>query len=161
MSLVTVVKLDFGTSTPSPPTATHSYPFVNRDLGKKILVPLADSPSPPKKNNLLSRLHYSGRHKALARISNPLLSAAYKLGEQQAQRKVNKSMQVGETANRLFAIQRVQSPTAPAVLFERDYVPLEPLGQGEFSTVWKVRDKKDHQLYAVKRNKPFIGEKDR
>lgn len=141
----------------------HSYPFANpnnearRPQANKD--PL-DSPSPPRKNTLLSRLQYSGKHKALARISNPLLSAAYKLGEQQASRKSGKpALSGGDKAT--MASPRQASKDLPNVLFERDFTLLEPLGQGEFSTVWKVKDKKDGLMYAVKRNKAFIGEKDR
>ena len=38
---------------------------------------------------------------------------------------------------------------------------LEPIGHGEFSTVWKVREKKSGSLWAVKRGKPYKGIKDR
>lgn len=48
-----------------------------------------------------------------------------------------------------------------ATRFEKDYVMLEPIGNGEFSTVWKVKEKKTGQLWAVKRGKPYLGLKDR
>ncbi len=44
---------------------------------------------------------------------------------------------------------------------ERDFVMVESLGQGEFSQVWKVRDKTDGRLWAVKAGKPYTGYKNR
>lgn len=45
--------------------------------------------------------------------------------------------------------------------FEQDFVVLEPVGQGEFSTVWKVREKRSGDIFAVKRGKAYCGAKDR
>ncbi len=38
---------------------------------------------------------------------------------------------------------------------------LAPVGRGEFSTVWKVREKSSGDIFAVKRGKAFSGAKDR
>jgi mitosis inhibitor protein kinase SWE1 len=105
----------------------------------------------------LQRLQGS-KHKTLRRISNPLLSAAYKLGEQQTQ--------LGNHIKTSIENNKVPKPTRPttpggASRFEREYVMLEPIGNGEFSTVWKVKERKTGGIWAVKRGKPYLGVKDR
>ena len=44
---------------------------------------------------------------------------------------------------------------------ERDFVLVQSLGRGEFSQVWKVRDKKVGRLWAVKAGKSYTGYKNR
>jgi mitosis inhibitor protein kinase SWE1 len=45
--------------------------------------------------------------------------------------------------------------------YERDFATVQALGQGEFSSVWKVRSKADGTLWAVKKGKPYSGFRDR
>lgn len=154
----TVTRLDFtGLDTPSPPAPIRTYPFANGPLQSHIV----PSPSPPRrKGTLLQRLQGS-KHKTLRRISNPLLSAAYKLGEQQVQ--FGNHMKNLSTDNSKAPKQGRPSLSGSPVVtrFEKDYVMLEPIGNGEFSTVWKVKEKKTGKLWAVKRGKPYLGLKDR
>ena len=44
---------------------------------------------------------------------------------------------------------------------DRDFTLVQSLGAGAFSQVWKVRDKKDGQYWAVKAGKPYTGVKNR
>ncbi|KAJ9124636.1 hypothetical protein QFC24_003003 [Naganishia onofrii] len=156
-----VVKLDFSTITPSPPApnARH-YPFASSSNLPRIEI--ANSPtSPLKKGGFLSRLP---KHRALARVSNPLLSAAYKLGEQQANiRAMAFGTPSADNKHKLKIARRVSTSSLGGTdsKFERDFVLLGPIGVGEFSTVWKVREKRDGTVWAVKRGKPYVGEKDR
>lgn len=123
---------------------------------------VANSPtSPLKKGGFLSRLP---KHRALARVSNPLLSAAYKLGEQQANlRGAGLLVPGADGKNNAKSARRVSTSSIGGAdsRFERDFVLLGPIGVGEFSTVWKVREKRNGTVWAVKRGKPYIGEKDR
>ena len=152
----TVTRLDFtAVDTPSPQAPVRTYPFAH-GVAKQEAVP---SPSPPRrKSTLLQRLQGS-KHKTLRRISNPLLSAAYKLGEQQ--------VQLGNHIKNLsIENHKVQKPSRPVTpvgvsRFEREYMMLEPIGNGEFSTVWKVKERKSARIWAVKRGKPYLGAKDR
>ncbi|KAJ9111229.1 hypothetical protein QFC22_006604 [Naganishia vaughanmartiniae] len=156
-----VVKLEFSTSTPSPPApnARH-YPFASSSQVPKIEI--ANSPtSPLKKGGFLSRLP---KNRALARVSNPLLSAAYKLGEQQANmRAMAFGTPSADSKHKLKIARRVSTSSLGGTdsRFERDFVLLGPIGVGEFSTVWKVREKRNGTVWAVKRGKPYVGEKDR
>ena len=155
-----VIKLDFSTITPSPPVdGARHYPFApSANLSK---ADVANSPtSPLKKGGFLSRLP---KHRALARVSNPLLSAAYKLGEQQANMRGSGLLAPGDSKNTAKTARRVSTSSIGGAdsRFERDFVLLGPIGVGEFSTVWKVREKRNGTVWAVKRGKPYIGEKDR
>ncbi|KAJ9104106.1 hypothetical protein QFC19_004090 [Naganishia cerealis] len=156
-----IVKLDFSTITPSPPApnARH-YPFASSSNLPKIEI--ANSPtSPLKKSGILARLP---KHRALARVSNPLLSAAYKLGEQQANlRAMTFVTPSADSKHKLKIARRVSTSSLGGSdsRFERDFVMLGPIGVGEFSTVWKVREKRNGTVWAVKRGKPYVGEKDR
>jgi hypothetical protein len=77
------------------------------------------------------------------------LSLAYKIGgEQQARGLVSASRSPGKD-------------DISQGRFEQDFVVLQPVGQGEFSTVWKVRGKRTGEIFAVKRGKAFTGGKDR
>ena len=155
-----VTRLDFaGLDTPSPPAPIRTYPFAN---GGHLQAPPVPSPSPPRrKGTLLQRLQGS-KHKTLRRISNPLLSAAYKLGEQQAQFGNHmKNLSTDSSKPSKQGRASLSGSLPGATRFEKDYVMLEPIGNGEFSTVWKVKEKKTGQLWAVKRGKPYLGLKDR
>jgi mitosis inhibitor protein kinase SWE1 len=154
-----VTRLDFtGIDTPSPPAPVRTYPFANGNAQMQSV----PSPSPPRrKGTLLQRLQGS-KHKTLRRISNPLLSAAYKLGEQQAQfgnhmKNFSNDSSKGPKQGRASVGGSLPGTTR----FEKDFVMLEPIGNGEFSTVWKVKEKKTGKVWAVKRGKPYLGLKDR
>lgn len=44
---------------------------------------------------------------------------------------------------------------------ERDFTIVQALGAGEFSQVWKVKEKSTGLLFAVKAGKPYTGYKNR
>lgn len=90
-----------------------------------------------------------------------MLSAAYKMGEQEHSPSMKRKSSMMEIGKSLKSGKTMLSGSHGISKFERDFVMLEPIGQGEFSTVWKVRDKRTGGLWAVKRGKPFIGLKDR
>jgi hypothetical protein len=149
-------RLEFASvDTPSPKAASgRDYPF---ESGKVRHV----SPSPPKRKNLFQRWQGT-KQKALRKISNPLLSTAYRLGESQSQ--AGSTKQSG-TTDTIRAARRPRSSliSSPGGItrFERDFILLEPVGNGEFSTVWKVKEKSTKTIWAVKRGKPYLGKKDR
>jgi hypothetical protein len=107
-----------------------------------------------QKGSFLSRLP-NAKHRALSRISNPLLSVTF-------QQHANKGLSVPAVDGKKTA-RRVSTSSISGAdsRFERDFVLLGPIGVGEFSTVWKVREKRNGTVWAVKRGKPYIGEKDR
>jgi mitosis inhibitor protein kinase SWE1 len=43
----------------------------------------------------------------------------------------------------------------------RDFVIMQSLGRGEFSQVWKVKEKKTGRMYAVKAGRAYTGTKNR
>jgi hypothetical protein len=93
-----------------------------------------------------------------------LLSAAYKLGEQQANMRgsaLATPLVDGKSESKTARRVSTSSIGGADSRFERDFVLLGPIGVGEFSTVWKVREKRNGNVWAVKRGKPYIGEKDR
>lgn len=153
-----VTRLDFAIDTPSPPAPIRTYPFADGKIRSSVA-----TPSPPqRKNSLLQRLQGS-KHKALRRISNPLLSAAYKLGEQQNQlnNHIRNLSNATETGKGPRPTGLSISNSYRTSKFEKDFTMLEPIGNGEFSTVWKVKQKSNGLLWAVKRGKPYRGMKDR
>jgi mitosis inhibitor protein kinase SWE1 len=138
------------TVTPSPPAHVRTYPFADGAGAKTKSHLSADSPSPPHKRfSILSRLKSAKQQRPLSRPSNPLLSLAYKIGgEQQARGLVSATRSPGKD-------------DISQGRFEQDFVVLQPVGEGEFSTVWKVRGKRTGEIFAVKRGKAFTGGKDR
>ena len=44
---------------------------------------------------------------------------------------------------------------------ETDFVIVQSLGKGEFSHVWKVKEKASGTLFAVKAGRPYTGYKNR
>lgn len=149
--LMTVAPLGLGISTPSPTTPTSfDYPFApSSSMSTIASSPLTRFDHPPSdatevspssdKVLKLSRPHLL-RTKPIARASNPMLAATF-----QAQ---------GTHGGRPhFA--------GPGNMINSDFVIMEILGQGEFSTVWKVKEKKSGQLFAVKAGRPYTGKKNR
>lgn len=148
-------------TTPSPPAPMRIYPFVSR-VSKLTQCdpsvhssPTASFASPISKdgqgprNNLLRRIQ--PRPGPIARASNPLLSAAYKA-----------SSVATQGCSSAFASPSLKnSALSEQGRLERDFLILGPLGQGEFSDVLKVKEKKTGGMYAVKRGRPFTGAKDR
>lgn len=139
------------TVTPEPPTPVQSYPFATTNYTLEKGKPI-DSPSPPHKRfSILSRLK---QQRPLARTSNPFLSLAYKLGGEHLK-------PAATTTTSPVALQPTAEEKRTGGRFEQDFVVLAPVGRGEFSTVWKVREKSSGDIFAVKRGKAFSGAKDR
>jgi mitosis inhibitor protein kinase SWE1 len=145
------VPIGLGVTTPSPTSGMGMiYPFASSTWLKALHTPpssdLARSSDGPISSPLDKLMALPGRLRDLtgaggpiARASNPMLAASYKAHRSSAP--------PGPTG----AAKRI------AGRLERDFVLLQSLGSGEFSQVWKVRDKKHGRLWAVKAGKPYTG----
>lgn len=145
---MTVLPINREVNTPSPTTPTSiNYPFAPSSSLRSVASPFTSSTvapsspidvcSPLKPAGIAAR-HAMSRHGPLARASNPMLAASFK---------------VQATAAELIAV--------PGNRLEKDFVIEKSLGQGEFSNVWEVRDRKTGQLFAVKAGRPYTGSKNR
>ncbi|KAL7422403.1 mitosis inhibitor protein kinase swe1 [Cryptotrichosporon argae] len=113
------------------PPHTSAYPFAPSTLTPTHT---ATPASMPRIREL------ANAHGPLIRTSNPMLSASYR-----ADANADGPTRSADSGNRL----------------ERDFEIVRALGQGEFSRVWEVRDKKQGNVWAVKAGKPYTGFKNR
>ena len=136
-----------GVTTPSPTTPSHmAYPFApsaSLNASSSPVRPkfhqhnnVPEQPSPlagaKTKNHLLG-------NRPIARSSNPMLSATFRA---QADNKQGKLSKHGSR-------------------FNIDFTIVQSLGRGEFSQVWKVRERSSGKLFAVKAGKTYTGFKNR
>ncbi|RSH85623.1 hypothetical protein EHS25_003762 [Saitozyma podzolica] len=131
-----------GITTPSPRSPTDMiYPFTSGTFHALSTPPSSDSnPSSEDTPARTMAPHAVPHHLRgpVARTSNPMLAASFRA------QGVTKNRAVSGAANRL----------------QRDFEVVQSLGAGEFSQVWKVKDKRG-KVFAVKAGKPYTGSKNR
>ena len=144
-----------GLTTPSPTTSAHvSYPFAASISPKALEIsPSTESatscddlkPSTGYRMKVFPAYLREARNHGgpVARGSNPMLTATFHSHGSVAP--LTLSMPQKGTAGRL----------------EKDFTIVQSVGTGEFSHVWKVRDKHEGRFWAVKAGKPYTGQKNR
>ncbi|GMK55926.1 hypothetical protein CspeluHIS016_0209820 [Cutaneotrichosporon spelunceum] len=141
----------FGMTTPSPTPASTRYPFARRlSMASVTSVDTSPTATPLAAANART-LSGSG---PLVCASNPMLGGTYRAHGGMPATPVGES-QIGDTY-----IPRA-AREAGVGRYDRDFATIQALGQGEFSSVWKVRSKVDDTLWAVKKGKPYSGNRDR
>jgi mitosis inhibitor protein kinase SWE1 len=137
-----VTPFGLGITTPSPRSPTDMiYPFTSGTFHALSTPPSSDSnPSSEDTPARTMAPHAVPHHLRgpVARTSNPMLAASFRA------QGVTKNRAVSGAANRL----------------QRDFEVVQSLGAGEFSQVWKVKDKRG-KVFAVKAGKPYTGSKNR
>ncbi|CAK9781974.1 hypothetical protein CC85DRAFT_276975 [Cutaneotrichosporon oleaginosum] len=148
---IALIQPRFGITTPSPTPASTRYPFVRRlSMASVTSVDISPTASP-----LLSgRVRTLSATGPVARASNPMLAATFRAHAHMPATPAWE-LHIGDTY-----IPK-EAREAGAGRYERDFVTVQALGQGEFSSVWKVRCKADDSMWAVKKGKPYSGFRDR
>ncbi|BEJ15626.1 hypothetical protein CspHIS471_0502310 [Cutaneotrichosporon sp. HIS471] len=141
----------YGMTTPSPTPASTRYPFARRlSMASVTSVDISPTATPLVPGHVRT-LSGSG---PVVRTSNLMLAATYRAHGGMPATPVGES-QIGDTY-----IPR-EAREAGIGRYDRDFATIQALGQGEFSSVWKVRSKADDTLWAVKKGKPYSGNRDR
>lgn len=135
-------------NTPSPTTPTHvTYPFVPATSYNTLASPVkgefaasseATASSPIERITRSSRTNML-RSRPIARASNPMLAATFRA--QGRDLRGQSSIHAGR--------------------FNSEFVIVQSLGRGEFSQVWKVREKTTGNVFAIKAGKTYTGYKHR
>lgn len=175
LSPVTPTKHDgapkvYGLTTPSPIRAPVVYPFassnpVDLDLfstppSNRLNRPGAlDAPIAERYRSMLAgspNATMEAQRKPVIRASNPMLAASFKSAAQIT------TPARGHTSQGLsMFVGRPKLGGEGITRLETDFALVENLGNGAFSQVWKVREKKTGKVFAVKAGKPYTGAKNR
>ena len=140
-------------TTPSPTATAHfSYPFACRrparspSSGEVTVSSGASEPAFPKQMKTLpSRVReLNGFRGPVSRSSNPMLAATFR-----------------ESSEAIEGCPESEANKCKSGRLDRDYDIIQSLGRGEFSQVWKVREKNNGRLWAIKAGKPYTGYKNR
>ncbi|RXK42292.1 WEE/WEE-UNCLASSIFIED protein kinase [Tremella mesenterica] len=151
-------------TTPSPSTSPFNYPFAS--VPNTVCTPPPSSQGWPESvektrplriRQLSSAAEYAegtshGRG-PVARASNPMLAATFKAD----------GLSMGSDSNTrpTFMLNGKEVPIPWTDRLNQEYTVMQCLGSGAFSKVWKVKDKKEGKLWAVKAGKVYTGAKNR